>query len=185
MRLALRGVELVLTTDAGVFSRGRVDPGTRLLIEAMRLPEAGPILDLGCGYGPIGLTAAKLRPDLEVHLVDVNERAVALARRNAAANGIRNVRIVQGDGFAPFPPEMRFAAIYTNPPYRAGKAAVYAMAQQAHERLLPGAFFACVGRTKQGVKSLARHLETLFAEVREVEKGGGYRVLEAIKGEGV
>lgn len=175
----IRGVPLKLMTDAGVFSRERVDKGTRILLESLPLPEGGPILDLGCGYGPIGITLAKLLPDATVYMSDPNRRAVDLARKNAERNGAANVQVLEGEGYTPLPEEVRFRAIVTNPPFRAGKKVVYALVSEATTRLLPRGSFTCVAQTKQGAKSLRAHLEAVFGNVREVDKKGGYRVLHA------
>ena len=177
----VRGVSFRLWTDSGVFSKGHLDPGTRMLIEHVRVPASGKLLDLGGGYGPIGLVLAKENPSLQVYMVDANERAVNLAKRNAVENGLSQVEVVLGDGFEPFEPAMRFTAVVTNPPYRAGKKIVHQWVAQSFERLEPHGTFTCVGRTKQGIKSLARHIEGVFGNVRELAKGGGYRVLEAEK----
>lgn len=174
-----RGVSLRLFTDAGVFSKGRLDPGTALLLKYVRIPERGALLDLGCGYGPIGLVLAKVNPELDVYLVDPNERAVELARRNAARNGVGRVRVVNGKGFDPFDPALLFDAIVTNPPYRAGKSVVYGLVEESLSRLRPGGALTCVGRTKQGAKSLRAHMERVFGNVAEIGKGGGYRVMES------
>ena len=90
----LRGHQLKLTTDIGVFSKGEVDFGSKLLIETFVVPQiAGDFLDVGCGYGPIGLSLAKSFETLNVHMVDVNERAVGLSRKNAQLNNISNVDV--------------------------------------------------------------------------------------------
>lgn len=180
VRLEAQGVSLDLLTDASLFSRSRIDPGTRLLIKSMRFPKEGYVLDLGCGYGPIALAIAKLRPDLHVYGSDVNQRAVEMARQNAQKNGIANATFLAGSGVEPLP-EIALAAVYTNPPYRAGKAVVYGLVDEAAKRLAAGGHLTCVGRTKQGIKSLKAHLEEVFDEVVELAKEGGYRVLEAIK----
>ncbi|RLI32288.1 hypothetical protein DRO56_03765, partial [Candidatus Bathyarchaeota archaeon] len=95
VRTWLRGLEFEFLTASGVFSHRRIDPGTRLLIEAMVLPEEGTFLDLGCGYGPIGIVAARLRPQALVYMTDVNRRALALAEENAQRNGVTNVRVLE------------------------------------------------------------------------------------------
>lgn len=173
----LCGLSLRFITDAGVFSKGHVDPGTRLLIEAAPLPDAGAVLDLGCGYGAIGIAVAKLRPDLRVVMADVNERAVSLARRNAALNGVAGVDVRLSDGFAGLEPDLRFQAILTNPPYRAGKERVYGLVAGAKERLEPGGLLVVVGHNKQGVKSLKKHMQVVFGNAEDVAKEGGYRVV--------
>ena len=180
-KATLLGSEIVFHTGAGVFSRLRIDPGTRLLVESAPLPKQGSLLDLGAGYGPIGLAVAKARPDLDVHLVELNERAVELAKENARANGLRNVTVHQGDGFRALPGPAQFAAIFTNPPYRAGKAAVYAWVDESLQWLEPGGRLVCVGQTKQGVKSLAAHMAAVFGNAEEIAKGSGYRVVASTK----
>lgn len=176
----LRGREYVFLTDAGVFSRGRIDPGTRLLIEHLPLPAEGDVLDVGCGYGPIGLVIAAESPEARVLMVDVNERAVDLARRNLARNGVDNAEVMAGDGVAATG-ERRFSLIVSNPPIRAGKRVVYPWVDEAHARLVPGGRLLMVIRTSQGAKSLARKFSEVFGNVSERAKGGGYRVLEAVR----
>ena len=89
-------LDLLFYTDHGVFSKNEVDFGSRLLIEAFQMPDVkGNVLDVGCGYGPIGLSLSERVQDREIHMVDVNERALGLAKENAANNRIKNVRILQ------------------------------------------------------------------------------------------
>lgn len=183
----IRGLSLRFTTDAGVFSKARVDRGTRILLEALpgetlAFMAGRPVLDLGCGYGPIGITLAKLLPASVVYMVDPNRRAAELARRNAALNGAGNVNVLVGEGYQPIPAQMRFAAIVTNPPIRAGKSVVYSLVDEAPGWLLPGGTFTCVAQTKQGAKSLRAHVESVFGNVQELDKEGGYRVLHAVRG---
>lgn len=177
----LRGREYVFLTDAGVFSRGRVDKGTRLLIEHLPLPAGGDVLDIGCGYGPIGLVVAAESPDANVLMVDVNERAVELARRNLQRNGVANAQVVVGNGFDVVG-DRHFSLIASNPPIRAGKRVIYPWVEAAHERLLPGGKLLMVARTSQGAKSLARKIEEVFGNVGEPGKGSGYRILEGVRG---
>src|SRR5690606_16616290 len=100
VRATLRGQAFVFATDAGVFSKEGIDFGSRLLIETMEVSETDVVLDVGCGYGPIGLSAARLARRGRVTMIDVNERAVRLAEENARANGVDNVEIAQSDLFA-------------------------------------------------------------------------------------
>jgi len=100
VRCVLRGLEFEFFTLSGVFSYRRIDNGTRLLIESMVLPGEGRVLDMGCGYGPVGIVAARLVPGLEVWMTDVNERAVALARRNSEWNGV-DAAVRQGELYGP------------------------------------------------------------------------------------
>lgn len=181
-KATLRGVEFTFITDAAVFSRGKVDRGTRLLIDHLPLPASGDALDLGCGYGPVGLVIARLSPAARVWLVDVNERAATLAKANARRNGIDNVEVLSGDGFAPVS-DKQFSLIASNPPIRAGKAVIYPWVEQAAERLTPGGRLFLVARTSQGAKSLGRKIEEVFGTCEEVGKGAGYRVLAGRRSE--
>ena len=172
----LRGREFTFITDEGVFSKRRVDPGTRLLIASITVPGEGSFLDLGCGYGPIGIALAHLAPRSLVHMVDVNNRAVELARQNLAENGITNARVYWGEGLEPVG-NLAFSLIASNPPYGAGRKVVLSLLEEAYRALLPGGELYLVGRTRQGVKTLASRLEDSLGNCREVAKGAGYRVL--------
>ena len=177
----LGGRGMRLLTDAGVFARGGIDRGTRRLIENLAVPPgARRLVDLGCGYGPIGLALAAMAPMAEVYLVDVNERACELARLNAANNGLSNAIVRLGSGLSAL--EGAFDLIATNPPIRAGKRVVYGLMAEAAERLRPGGELWVVARTAQGALSLARELRRLFPEVEEMAKGGGFRVYRARRG---
>jgi len=173
--VTLRGHELRLTTEAGVFSRSRVDPGTRLLIQHMEIAPADTVLDLGCGYGVVGVVAAKLASQGHVTLVDINERAVALAAENLRANDTGNAEAIQGDSFAPVA-DRRFDVIALNPPIRAGNAVIHGLIERARDHLAAGGRFYLVGRTQQGVVRLAAKMAETFDDVHQVAKGGGYRV---------
>lgn len=168
-------------TDAGVFARGKLDRGTRLLIEAVDVPEGSAVLDLGCGYGPIGIVAAVLCPTCRVYMTDVNERACGLARRNALLNGASNAEVRCGAGFQPVT-GMKFDLVLSNPPIRTGKQVLFGIIEEAVKHLKPGGKLVLVARTKQGAKTLMRKLAEVFPTAREVEKGGGYRVMEGAVG---
>ncbi|NLY89382.1 MAG: class I SAM-dependent methyltransferase [Firmicutes bacterium] len=174
----LRGREFTFLTGAGVFSRERVDPGTRLLLDSLVLSGVRAPLDLGCGYGVIGLVIAAELPEVRVFMSDPNKRAVALAATNAARNGLTNVCIKEGEGFVPWPSQT-FDLIACNPPLRAGKATVLGLFYDAAERLRPGGSLWTVIRTAQGAKSYFRELEKVFATVELVALKSGYRVLRA------
>lgn len=183
VRARLRGRAWTFLTDRGVFARGGVDPGTHLLVEAMRVDAGDDVLDLGCGYGPIGLAAATLVPRGSVVMVDINERAVALARENAARAGLDNVEVYQGDGTAPVRGRT-FDVVAMNPPIRAGRDTVRRLLRESRDALRPGGRCYLVARTAQGAKTLAREADSLFGQVREIARGGGYRVYEAVKSAG-
>ncbi len=171
----LRGRAVRLMTEAGVFSRRRVDAGTRLLVERLEMGPRERLLDLGCGYGVVGLVAALLAPEARVTLVDINERAVELARENLRANGIEDAEVLQGDGFAPLAGRA-FDVIALNPPVRAGLEVVHGLIEESREHLVVGGRFYLVGRRRQGVVRLAEKMAEVFGEVVEVAKDGGYRL---------
>ncbi|MFC9779122.1 class I SAM-dependent methyltransferase [Paenibacillus chitinolyticus] len=172
--------KLRLMTDAGVFSKNEVDFGSRLLIETMVLPAKARVLDVGCGYGPIGLSAAFKYPAGHVTMVDINERAVELSRQNAERNGIRNVSVLQSDKLEAVKTE-KFDVVLTNPPIRAGKQTVHAIFEEAYECLNPGGALWVVIQKKQGSPSALAKMEELFGEAEEVTKDKGYRILRAFK----
>lgn len=166
-------------TDNGVFSKKEVDFGSRVLIEAFTYPEVdGDILDVGCGYGPIGLSIAKDAKDRKVHMVDVNERALALAKENAALNQIDNVVIYDSDRLLQVKGN-KFAGILTNPPIRAGKKIVHDIFEQSYEHLINNGELWVVIQKKQGAPSTLEKLEQLFQEVDVVEKKKGYFIIKA------
>ena len=177
----LRGKTLRFTTDAGVFSKGEVDFGSRLLAETFVIPEVnGDILDVGCGYGPIGLSIAASFPEREVHMVDVNERALALSALNAKNNELTNVKIYSSNALSDVS-DAGFTAILTNPPIRAGKQTVFDFYDGAFEKLQTGGELWVVIQKKQGAPSTTNRLEELFGNVEMIAKKKGYYILRAIK----
>ena len=176
VEVQVRGLNLRLHSDRGVFSRTHADYGTLLLARTAELPPHGAILDLGCGYGLLGIVAALASPQAAVTLVDINPRAVELARLNCLRHLVRNAEVLTGDAPTVLG-ERTFDAVLCNPPYRAGKAAVMALLGDAARRLNAGGAVWFVGRTKQGIKTLARDLGSLFDRVETAEVKGGYRVM--------
>ena len=174
------GLRFSCTTDAGVFSRDGLDMGTRILLEA--LPELrGRILDLGCGWGPVGVALGRRYPDAQLLLTDVNARAAELAERNLAENGVTNAKVVRGDGFEAV--EGAFDAIVLNPPIRAGKAVIYAMFSEAAGHLAEGGALYVVIRKQQGAESAQRYLGTVYGDVARIAREKGYWVLRCARPE--
>ncbi|WP_319995010.1 class I SAM-dependent methyltransferase [Trichococcus shcherbakoviae] len=179
----LRGREFRFISDSGVFSKRTVDFGSRLLIESFRLNEevAGDILDVGCGYGPMGLALAHAYPTRLVEMVDVNERAMSLARRNAEANNIRNVKVYESNTYDQVPEGRQFAAIVSNPPIRAGKQVVHRILSEAHTHLLPGGTLTVVIQKKQGAPSAEQKMLDVFGNVEIIARDKGYWIIQSVK----
>ncbi len=174
-----RGVTLSFRTDAGVFSRGEVDTGTRLLLEALPEEMNGDILDLGCGWGAIGISIARKWPETRVTMADVNTRALDLSRENAKRNRAE-VTCVESDGMAALEGQA-FDAVVTNPPIRAGKQVIYKMFADAANSLKPGGALYLVIRKQQGAESCVKYLQTLYGLVDKIDKSAGFWVLRAVR----
>lgn len=170
-------------TDSGVFSISRVDHGTDILLHAIaedvQEKETQPesVLDIGCGYGPIGITLSRFFPKAHICMVDVNERAMDLARRNAQQAGLQDFMVEAADNL----PHRLFDMVVTNPPIRAGKAVVYGIFQQAYEHLAPGGAFYAVIRKNQGGPSAVKELARIFGGCEVIERQSGFHILKCIK----
>ena len=176
-RIALRalGNDLTFVTDAGVFSRDGLDRGTEVLLEALP-PLEGRVLDLGCGWGAVGVALGKRYPTLDIVMTDINSRAVELARRNLAENGV-TAAVLQGDGFDAV--EGRFDTIVTNPPIRAGKAVIYGLFARARDYLEPDGALYVVIRKQQGAPSALKYLKEIYSQAETVDRASGFHVLRA------
>lgn len=170
-----RGTDVTFATDAGVFSRGEVDFGTDVLLRALPDPLTGDILDVGCGWGAIGVTVGKRYPACRVTMTDVNARAAELALQNAQSNGVA-ARVLTGDGLAPVGDDC-FDYILTNPPIRAGKQVIYGLFAAAKEHLKAGGEMYLVIRRQQGADSAVKYLKGIFGDVQTIEKSGGFHVI--------
>jgi 16S rRNA (guanine1207-N2)-methyltransferase len=181
LRCRLRGLYFEFVTSSGVFSPRALDQGTRLLVESMVLPESGAVLDMGCGYGPVGIVATMLEPLLEVWMTDINERAVALARENARRNGVENVVVVQGHLYEPVGVKA-FNAIVSNPPISAGmRKVVEPLINGAADHLIDMGSLQVVVQSNKGGRALSSLMEKAFGNVEVLSRRGGYRVLRAEK----
>jgi 16S rRNA (guanine1207-N2)-methyltransferase len=174
----VRGYDLHLETQAGVFAHRGLDAGTRLLIESMRVSPTAKVLDLGCGYGAIGIVAAKLAERGSAVLVDSDIRATRLAGRNLALNGISNGEVVLGDGVRDLPRRSRFDVVASNPPTHSGREVLDEFVAGAYSVLKPrGQLFMVVNR----LLSLRKEIERVFGNVETVARSGGFIVVRAMK----
>ena len=177
LRFLYRGKILHFQVDQGVFASHGLDPGTALLIESFTPGESDRILDLGCGWGPIGIAAARAAPKGHVVLTDVNHRAVQLARRNLRRNDIENAEVRSGALYAPVQEE-RFDLILSNPPYHVGREAILALLEGAAAHLNDGGALLVVGKGSQGILFYQEWLAEHWPGTVEVlGRRSGYRVL--------
>ncbi len=174
----VNGMDYKFATASGVFSKDKVDKGTLLLIESVRVSKTDKILDLGCGYGVIGIVLSKYAGS--VVMTDINERAVALAEESAKLNRLDNVQVLQCDLYECVK-NLKFDKIICNPPIRAGKSVINKIIELAPEHLTPGGSLYLVAQTKQGAKSIAKKMKEIFGNQEYVKKSGGYRVMVSVK----
>ncbi len=171
------GLSLTFDVDAGVFSKDGLDYGSRLLMES--LPDlSGRLLDLGCGWGAVGVMLAKKYPEVRVVMSDVNERAVELSKKNVMRNRAGNAEVVRSDGFSAV--EGTFDAVITNPPIRAGKQLIYGLFDAAKGRLNPGGALYLVIRKQHGAPSALKHLEEVYGNAEVIERDKGFWVIMAM-----
>jgi 16S rRNA (guanine1207-N2)-methyltransferase len=177
------GSSLPLLTGAGVFARSGLDAGSRLLIETAlhenAYPAGGRLCDLGCGWGPVGCCAARLLPQTQVLLCDINPRAAQLAALNVARNDLSNARVWCGDGLDALRAGC-LDAVLCNPPVRAGNAVIGKLFADAQRCLKQDGVLWVVLRTAQGAKSWQKKLAAQFGDCRAVAIDGGYRVLQSV-----
>jgi len=181
-RFLYRGELLTFVVDTGIFSSHGLDPGTALLIENLTLRSTDRVLDLGCGWGPVGVAAAKSATGGRVVLTDVNRRAARLARENLERNHVSNAEVRVGTLFEPVAGET-FDVIATNPPYHAGRDLVLRILSGAPDHLAPDGRLVLVGKGSQGIRFYQEWLESHWTgDVTVLGRGSGYRVLEALRG---
>lgn len=178
----INGKDFTYTTDAGVFSKNAIDQGSEVLMVTgaeQTYPE-GNILDLGCGYGPVGVYLGRAFPDRTIEMVDINERALELSKVNTEQNGVKNVKIYQSNIYENIE-NKEFAAILSNPPIRAGKKVVHEILEKAYEHLVEGGQLLVVIQKKQGAPSAKKKMEDVFGNVERINLDKGYWILASTK----
>lgn len=174
----VEGQSFTLQAASGTFSSGKLDAGTKVLLGlSTHFPTAGKVLDLGCGWGPIGISIAKLRPQTEVLGLDVNERSIELANQNAARLGLTNFQAVNS---SKLDETEVFDAIWSNPPIRIGKQQLHDLLSENIAKLKPTGSAYLVVQKQLGADSLQQWLADTFPErqVVRVENSKGYRVIK-------
>lgn len=178
----INGKKFTYTTDSGVFSKNNIDVGSEVLMttaETVDFPK-GNLLDIGCGYGPVGIYLAKAFPNRLIEMIDVNERAIDLAQLNAKENEASNVQIYSSNLFAEVE-NKKFAGIISNPPIRAGKTVVHEILEKSHDYLVEGGYLLIVIQKKQGAPSAKKKMQEVFGKVERINLEKGYWILAAQK----
>ncbi len=177
----VNGITMNLLTDNGVFSKNKVDEGSLAFLRVLLPLNLGNnILDLGCGYGTLGLTIAVAKKEARVTLADINPRALNMCRRNAELlNLSQRVTILQSDIYEKI--EGPYDSIVVNPPIRAGKAVTYRMYEESKQYLIDGGSLYIVIRKAQGADSASKYIESIFGNIRLLDRHKGYHIYQAIK----
>ena len=177
----VNGITMNLLTDNGVFSKSKVDEGSLAFLRVLLPLNLGNnILDLGCGYGTLGLTLAIAKKEARVTLADINPRALNMCRRNAELlNLSQRVTILQSDIYEKI--EGRYDSIVINPPIRAGKIVTYRMYEEAKQYLIDGGSLFIVIRKAQGAESASKYIESIYGNVKLLDRHKGYHIYQAVK----
>ncbi len=175
----IKGKTLSFISDNGVFSKNHVDSATELLVKTIYDEATGKILDVGCGYGVIGITLATNKKVTEVTMIDINHRALELAKRNAIRNKVEEkTKVLESNSFEQI--KEKYDVVVTNPPIRAGKSVIYQIYADAKEHLLDGGALYIVINKKHGAPSTIKYLEELFGNVEVLDKKAGFNVIKCV-----
>ncbi|MEM2955981.1 MAG: methyltransferase [Candidatus Pacearchaeota archaeon] len=175
----IRGNLLEFFTGTGVFAKRKIDKGTLLLANKAIINDNWKILDLGCGYGAIGIAIAKSNSSVNVIMSDINKRAVMLAKENILLNKIRNASVIHSDLFQNI--NEKFDSILLNPPQSAGRELCIKMITESKDHLLSKGLFQMVARHKIGGKELEKKMLQIFGNVKQIAKKSGYRIYVSVK----
>ena len=177
LRVDLLGEKMTFLTDAGVFSKKMIDFGSQLLLKCLEVNQGETVLDVGCGYGPLGLSLAKAY-GVQATMVDINNRALDLARQNAERNKVE-ATIFQSNIYEQV--EGHFDHVISNPPIRAGKQVVHEIIEKSKDFLEIGGDLTIVIQKKQGAPSAKSKMENVFGNCEVVKKDKGYYILRSVK----
>ena len=177
LRVELLGQKMTFLTDAGVFSKKMIDFGSQLLLKCLEVEKDERVLDVGCGYGPLGISLVKAY-GVQATMVDINNRALDLARKNAERNQV-SATIFQSNIYEQV--EGKFDHVISNPPIRAGKQVVHEIIEKSKEFLEDGGDLTIVIQKKQGAPSAKNKMEDVFGNCEVVKKDKGYYILRSVK----
>ena len=176
LRVDLLGEKMTFLTDAGVFSKKMIDFGSQLLLKCLEVNQGETVLDVGCGYGPLGLSLAKAY-GVQATMVDINNRALDLARKNAERNKVE-ATIFQSNIYEQV--KGKFDHVISNPPIRAGKQVVHEIIEKSKDFLGIGGDLTIVIQKKQGAPSAKSKMEDVFGNCEVVKKDKGYYILRSV-----
>lgn len=180
IKYTISGHNFNLWSDVGVFSKNELDYGSKFLIEkALQKYLGSSIMDLGCGYGPIGITLAFFNEQVLVDCIDINERAVLLCQENIVLNNLMNCQAYVSDSFSNV--KKKYNTILLNPPIRAGKQVIYKMFEDSFNHLEEDGMLLIVMRKDQGALSAKKRLEEIFISCEMIDRSKGFMILEAKK----
>ncbi len=177
LKVTLLGQSFTFLTDSGVFSKKMVDYGSQVLLNTLNFEKGKTLLDLGCGYGPLGISLAKVQ-DVKPTMVDINNRAIDLAKQNAQKNGVE-ADIFQSNIYEKV--NGTFDYIISNPPIRAGKQVVHTIISESINYLKVGGNLTIVIQKKQGAPSAKAKMEEVFGNVEILKRDKGYYILRSEK----
>lgn len=180
LEVELLGQDLTLKTRWGVFSPRAIDEGTQLLMRYLQVGDKDVCLDLGCGYGPIGIAMAKSNPEAQIHMVDKDFVAIELSNQNIALNQLTNARAYLSDAFAQIDPDVRFDQVVSNVPAKVGREQLSIMLYDAFDAMKPGAKITFV--TINGLRSFVKNnFKSVFGNYKKIKQGQKYTVSQAVK----
>lgn len=174
-----QGKHLIYTTDHGVFSRQRLDFGSRVLIDSIDIGNAKSMLDVGCGYGTMGIALKSVHEDLQVLMTDVNKRAISLAKENIKCNNLEGIDVIESDVYENV--HDTYDLVISNPPIRAGKKVVSAIISGSYDHLNKGGRLVIVIQKKQGAPSAKKLMEDIFGNATVINREKGYYILQSYK----
>ena len=174
--------KIKLVVDNGVFSKNHVDIATNFMLNVLLKENIkGDVLDVGCGYGVIGITLASFFKDLKVVMIDINERALGLAKKGVKLNKLDNISVLESDGLSALKESEKFDCVVTNPPIRAGKQVLYKMYEDSFNHLKEGGVLLLVINKKHGAPSTKDYLMDLFGNCEVLDKKTGFNVIKCVK----
>ncbi|WP_455677543.1 class I SAM-dependent methyltransferase [Sharpea azabuensis] len=174
-----QGKHLIYTTDHGVFSRQRLDFGSRVLMDSIDIGNAKSMLDVGCGYGTMGIALKSVHEDLQVLMTDVNKRAISLAKENIKCNNLEGIDVIESDVYENV--HDTYDLVISNPPIRAGKKVVSAIISGSYDHLNMGGRLVFVIQKKHGSPSAKKLMEDIFGNATVINREKGYYILQSYK----